>query len=43
MPYTAKVRGGLLNLINKIATIIYILCRIRQKLEMILLLSEIII
>ena len=36
MPYTAKVRGDLLNLINKDVIIIYILCRIRQKLEVIL-------
>ena len=36
MPYPAKVRDVLLNLINKDAIIIYILCQIRQKLEVIL-------
>ena len=36
MPYTAKVRDVLLNLINKDAIIIYILCQIQQKLEVIL-------
>lgn len=36
MPYTAKVRDDLLDLINKDAIIIYILCRLWQKLEVIL-------
>ena len=36
LPFKIEVRDVLLNLINKDAIIIYILCQIRQKLEVIL-------